>query len=159
MAIDLTAIATAAEYKARNNRSSSDSDALLDVYLLGVTRVVERRIGVAAGMLKPQTNLTFVFDGSGKRRLYLRDERLGQYLLRSITADSLGVDNSQSGAYTDYTLDLADSFVQGVPSNADTFNEPFTAIDLLPISGASLGIWPPFRASIQITGNWGWATT
>lgn len=159
MAADLTAIATAAEYKARNNRSSGGSDALLDTLLFSLTRLVERRIGVAPGMLKPQTDLTFVFDGSGDKRLYLRDERGSQYLLRKITADSLKIDNSLNGLYADYALDFADTWVQGIPTNADQFSEPYTAIDFVPYTSATILVWPPFAASVQITGNWGYATT
>lgn len=161
MAIDLsTPLASAAEYRARNGQVSSDDDTMISTLLLGMTRVVERRIGVAPGMLLPQTSLTFTFNASGGQRLRLRDERGFQYLLRSITADSLKVDTDADGSFDDYLLDTADAWVQLYPANASDFDEPYTAIDLRSgITGATLTSWPDADYSVQIVGNWGASAT
>lgn len=158
MAIDLTAIATPQDFREQVGELSSDEETMTGVLLTTLTRVVERRIGVAPGMLKPQTALTFTFTAYGGTRLYLRDERGSQYFLRSITADSLKIDTDADGAYDDYLLDTADSWVRPLPVNAATFNEPWTAIDLLPLTSATITAWPNAEASVQIVGNWGVAS-
>jgi hypothetical protein len=94
---------------------STDDATAIGAMLLTVTRVVERRIGLAPGMLLPQTALTFTFSATGGKRLYLRDERGFQYLLRAITADSLKVDSDADGAFDDYLFDSADAWVSPVP--------------------------------------------
>lgn len=160
MAIALTAAATAAEYRERNGRVSTSLDTLLGTLLTTVTRVVEKRIGLAPGMLVAQASETFVFDAIGGTTLYLRDRAGMQYLLRTVTADGIGVDGEQDGTYDYYELDFADAWVRGLPENAAAFSEPFTAVELLShMSDADPVKWPDQRASIQIAGAWGWATT
>jgi hypothetical protein len=156
MAIDLvTPIASAAEFRDRNGMLSSNDDSMVETLLLTVTRLIERRIGVAPGMLLPQTSLAFTFSATGGSRLYLRDDRGFQYLLRSITTDKLEIDDDADGSFDDYTLDTADAWVSAFPVNAATFLEPYTAIDLLNITTATITAWPKARNCVQITGNWG----
>ena len=160
MAIDLsTPIASAAEFRDRVGQLSTDDDSTISALLLTATRVVERRIGVAPGMLLPQTSLTFTFSAEGGSRLRLRDERGFQYLLRAITADSLKIDSDLDGSFDDYLLDTADAWVSGFPINAATFNEPWTAIDLVPITSATITAWPDAANCVQIVGDWGVAAS
>lgn len=159
MAIDLTAVATAGEYRDRTGKQSTAADTTIGALLTTMTRVVERRIGVAPGMLKPQTGLTFTFSAQGGSRLHLRDDRGSQYLLRSITADSLKIDASRDGTFDDYLLDTADLWVTPIPVNAAALEQPYTAIDLRPLASATITQWPDAEASVQITGTWGWAAT
>lgn len=159
--LDLSAVVSLAEYKARVGRLTTDTvdDATIEGLLATVTRVVERRIGAATGMLIPQTGATITLDGKGGSRLYLRDESDRQFFVRTITADSLKVDTDGDGTFN-YLLDAADLWVRLGPVNAANAGEPYTWIDLVPtVSTASILAWPNLPASIQITGALGWAST
>jgi hypothetical protein len=153
--IDLSAIATPQELRDQIGELSADDENMASVLLTTMTRVVERRIGVAPGMLKPQTALTFTFPAYGGSRLYLRDERGLQYFLRAITADSLKIDTDGDGSYDDYLLDSADAWVRLYPVNAASFSEPYTAIDLTTATGVTITSWPEREAAVQIVGTWG----
>lgn len=158
MALDLTAYATAAEYRNRNDRSSTNSDALLDAYLLAISRVMDRRLGYAPGMFKPQTSIIYYVTSYGGTRLRLRDERGEQLLLR--TASAIGIDSELDATYDGFTLVLGtDAWVRGYPVNAATNGEPYTALDLLPgVANADPVEWDTGE-EVRITGNWGWAAT
>lgn len=159
MAIDLTTpAATPSEYRGDNQRSSSDFDTPLGVTLLSVTRWAESRIGLAPGMLLPQTALTFTFDARGGTELFLADDA-GQYLCRSITADSLKIDSDNDGAFDDYLFDTADAWVLPLPINAAQLGAGWTSIVLKPVTTAPLTEWPTARACVQIVGDWGCAAT
>lgn len=157
MALDLSAVVTAAEWKDRNGEDSSDEDTLIGTLLTSVTRVVERRCEVAPGMFLPQTALTYTFTATGGNLLYLRDERGWMHPLRSVTADSLLIDSESDATFDGYTLDLSDGWVRGYPVNAATESQPYTAIQLLPgVSGAAPTAWTD-GWEVRITGNWGYA--
>lgn len=161
MALDLSPVVSLAEYKQRVGRlddDTTDDDAIGDL-LTTVTRVVERRTGVAPGMLVPQTAQVFTFDAHGGTRLHLRDETGRQLFLRAITANSLNVDDDGDGDF-EYLLDAADAWVRPGPVNAPTYDEPWTHVDLVPTAaGATITGWPRLTACVQITGDWGWETT
>lgn len=156
MPIVLTAYASAAEYRQRNGRLSTADDASLDAMLLSVSRAVDKRCGVHPGAFNTQGALTFVFDGDGGEYLPLRDGQGLQYFLRTISTDGLTLDTDSDGT-ADYTLDLSDTFVRGLPENATQYSEPYTKLELLPFPTATVAQWPLYRASVSITGTWGWA--
>lgn len=161
MTINLSPVMSVGEYKARAGRLTTDTvdDTVIGELLTSVTRVVEKRLGYAPGMLVPQTALTFVFDGSGESILRLRDERGFMYPLRSITADSLKIDSDFDGSFDDYLFDAADAWVQLAPVNASQYGEPYTWIELRAVTTAPITVFPSGRANIQIVGNWGYAET
>lgn len=168
MAYDPTiAYATPAEYRERNGRVSTNDDEMVRTLLTEVSRVVDRRCGVADGMFYPHDSIenpspdliVFTFDAFGGRTLYLRDAENMQYLLRAVNANLIEIDGGD-GAFDEYALDLADAWLRGIPANASTFNRPFTALEFLPhVTGATVTTWPAQVAAVRITGDWGWAST
>ena len=159
MAYLLTAAATAAEYRASNGRLAADRDTEVGVLLTSVTRIVERRQGVAPGMWNAQADsLSFTFRAIGGTRLYLRDERGLQYFLRGVASNGIDIDSERDGSFDGYQLDLADAWVVGHPRNIDQFGEPFTALDILPnVTNADPTSWAD-GVDVRITStNWGWA--
>lgn len=159
MAIDLTAYASAQEYRDRNGRVSTSDDTMVDALLLAVSRVVERRCWVAPGHFKSQTALAYTFTATGGSVLYLRDERGWQHYLRSVTADKIEVDSEVDGTFDGYVLDLADAWVVGYPTNASTYSEPYTALRIRPgVANADPTSWVE-GVEVRITGDWGYAST
>lgn len=151
----LDAYATLAEYKAEYNLTASTWDTEITAALLGRSRVAEKLLGVAAGYFNTHS-ATYVFDGHGESVLWLRDRSGVGYCLTAITADNCSIDTNLDGT-ADYTLDLADAWLRGLPENAAGLSEPFTALELLPHTTATITKWPDLPASISITGTWGWA--
>ena len=157
MPVDLTAYATAAEYRERTGRVSTSADTLVGTLLTTVSRVVDRRVGVADGMFNDASALAFTFDAFGGSLLRLRDQDGMQYLLRAVTANKIEIDGGD-GAFDEYTLDFADAWVRGYPTNALALSRPFTAIELLShLSTCNPSAWPSQVAAVRITGDWGWA--
>lgn len=152
----LTAYATAAEYRLRTGDQTTGVNATLDAQLLGVSRWVEEALAVMPGYFNPHVG-TYIFDGSGERVLYLRDREGRGYCLTAIDADSLKIDSDLDGAFDDFTLDLADAFVRGLPENAASASKPFTALELLTGRSSTISLWPRFPGNIEITGTFGWA--
>lgn len=160
MAYDLAAAATAAEYRARVGRVSSAEDAVVTAMLTTVTRVVERRAGVAPGMFNAQTDsLSFKFNAHGGTILILRDEQGLKYFLRGVTADGIDIDSEKDGTFDGYQLDFDDAWVRGLPANASQFSQPYSEIELLPhVTNAAPIAWPDHHAAVRITSTtWGWA--
>jgi len=156
MAWDNTAYATAAEYRTRNGRVSSDLDSTLNEMLLSVSRVVDRRVGVAPAQFAPQTTVELTFASTGGRLLRLRDEQGRQHFLRTSTA--IAIDSERDGTFDGYTSIVlgTDAWVKGYPRNALSYGEPYQSLELLPgVASASPGSWPV--CDVKITGNWGWA--
>lgn len=151
----LDAYCTITEYRARTGSEASAANATLTAQITAVARLLERSLQVAPGAFNSATG-TRVFDGSGRSILRLRDDRGMQEFLQSIDADSLKIDSDLDGSYDDYTFDTADAWVRGLPANAAAHSEPFTAIELRPISTATLTVFPKLAGCIQIVGTWGW---
>ena len=158
MALDLTAYATTTEYRDRNGRVSTDSDVLLSAFLLSVSRVIDRRLGVSPGHFKPQTALTYYVTARGGTLLRLRDERGEQLFLRTATA--IGIDSERDATYDGSTMVLGtDAWVRGFPVNSATSSEPFTALSILPgVLNADPTEWGDCY-DVRVTGTWGWAAT
>lgn len=159
MALDLTTVVSVAQYRARVAPAETGSDATLDAHLLAGTRLAERSLGLAPGMLQDQAAETFDFDSTGGQVLFLRDGAGRQLLLRSTT--SIGIDTEQDGTFDGETHDLEDdAWIRGHPDTAAAMSEPYTALELLGhLSGAERSVWPVQRASVRIAGAWGWAST
>lgn len=155
MAIVLTPYASADEYRQRNGRLDRTDDAALTAMLSSVSRAVDKRCSVHPGAFNQHTTLTFTFDGYGGSTLPLRDEQGLQYFLRTISTDGLKLDFTMD-TVADYSLDFADAWVRGLPANASQFNEPYTSIELLPLTTATVEYWPDLRASVTVAGTWGW---
>lgn len=152
----LDAYANAAEYRARVGKVSIAEDATILTLLTSVSRVVEKRLGVMVGAFNTHSGV-YVFDGTGRSLLRLRDRAGRQYFLTAITADSLKIDSDLDGSYDDYTLDLSDAWVRGLPENAAAGSEPYTAIELRPLTSATITTFPNLPGCVQITGTFGWA--
>lgn len=145
------------EYRARN-RVTGERDSLAVAELLTLnSRRLEKMLHVAPGYFNTHA-ATYVFDAYGGSVLDLRDRAGMAYCLTAITADSLALDTDGDGSYDDYTLDLDDAWVRGLPENAASQSEPFMSLELLPLTSATITTWPDAPASVQIAGTWGWAT-
>lgn len=151
----LDAYATTAEYIAITAQKAT-ADSALSGQIAGMSRLLEKSLQVAPGAFNSATG-TRVFDGSGEATLVLRDRYGLAYFLQTIDADSLKVDSDLDGSYDDYTLDLADAWVRGLPENAAAASEPFREIELRALSSATLTTFPKLPGCIQITGTWGWS--
>lgn len=150
--------ATLAQYRAAIGDKATAADATITAELLAMSRQLERALWLAPGYFNASaTGQARIFDGNGRDTLHLRDSAGYGYCLTAIATDGLAIDSDLDGAYDDYTLDLADAWVRGLPENAAAHSEPFTAVQLRPLSGATLTTFPRGRGSVQITGTWGWA--
>jgi len=161
MAWNLDPYATYTEYAQRNGRVGTADQSSIEEMLITVSRVVDRRCRVFDGMFQAQPDHTgpFIFPAHGGTRLYLRDEEGMQYLLRTVTANKIEIDDGD-GTYGAYALDLEDAWVREYPVNASVVGRPYTALDLLPgVTGANPASWPASTTAVRITGTWGWATT
>jgi hypothetical protein len=156
VAISLTAYASDTQYRARVKDAATGTDATLNSQLLLGSRLLERSLNVMPGAFNSQSAETFTFDSFGGRVLPLRDREGRQYFLRTTT--SIGIDTELDGTYDGEVIDLEDDvFVRGIPESALAFGQPFTALELLPFSGATVSVWPDRVASVRIAGAWGWA--
>lgn len=147
--------ATLDEFRAAVGAAESATDTDLEVSLLGNSRLIEAELGVAPGGFNPHS-ATYVFDGDGGDRLWLRDRAGLQYFLQSITADSLKIDIDRDGVH-EYLLDTDDDWVHGMPENADVQGRPWESIELRDLVSASIRTFPSSRGCVEITGIWGWA--
>lgn len=154
----LDSYATITQYRAAIGDKASAADATITAELLVMSRQLERALQVAPGYFNASaTGQVRVFDGSGRAILQLRDKAGLGYCLTAIVADSLKIDSDLDGSYDDYLFDLSDAWVRGLPENAAAHSEPFTAIELRPLSAATLTIFPKLSGCVEITGTWGWA--
>lgn len=153
--------ADAQEYRARVISTDAAVDTLIDEHLTTASRRLEKMMGVCGGYFNSASG-TRTFDGHGGRLLRLQ-EPVGNlsgdldHCLTAVTADSIKIDSDADGSFDDFTLDFDDAWVRGSPANAATFGEPFTAIELLPITSATIAAWPTRAAAVEITGTFGWA--
>lgn len=153
----LDAYATAEEYKAAVN--STESSSVIDAILRGTSRLLDRELSVVPGAFNidgsANTPAVRVFDALDDSVLYLRNrDGLASFLI-SVADDGIGVDSQRDGTFDGYTFDLDDSWVRGL---GETYaaGEPFSRIELLPLSGASLTAWPVGPAMVQVAGIFGW---
>ena len=136
------AYATAAEYRARTNKSDTTDDAELDELLTGVSRWIERYCNRVFNLSASEAR---DFDGSGERWLYVDD-------VVSITV--VAVDEVLDDAYS---KSVTASNVVGRPRNADNIGEPYTALWLSDRSvNTELYSWPQGEGNIRVTGVYGW---
>lgn len=157
MAVDLTALATAAQYRATSGDKATATDATLNAQLAGCTRALERALHVAPGGFLEHEE-TYVFPSIGGARLWLRDSAGMGYFLQSVDAGGIGIDTSGDGGFDDYTWDLDDAWVSGLPENAALQGEPYRSIEILGGRSSSLSSWPAGRAVVRIAGTWGFPT-
>ncbi len=153
----LDAYVSLAEYRARTGSKATAADATLTAQITAVARLMERSLGVAAGAFNSVTSAARVFDGGGRNILHLRDREGHLYFLQTIDADGLAIDDDMDGAYDDYLLDFNDAWVRGLPENAAVNGEPYTSIELRPLSAATMLRFPALPGCVRITGTWGWS--
>lgn len=146
---------TVAEYRAAVGSAATGSDTELAASIAGTSRLIELELGIADGGFNSHS-ATYLFDGSGRNVLRLRDRALRQYYLQSITADCLKIDSDLDGSFDDYTLDTDDAWVRGLPENAAAQGKPWDALELRPLSTATLTVFPKLAGCVQIAGVWGW---
>ena len=154
----LDSYATIAQYRAAIGDKATAADATITAELTVMSRQLERALMLAPGYFNASaTSQARIFDGNGRDTLQLRDTAGYGYCLTAIATDGLAIDSDLDGSYDDYTFDLADAWVRGLPENAAAHSEPFTAIQLRPLSSATLTIFPRLPGCVQITGTWGWS--
>lgn len=146
-------------YSWTGGQQPSNADPRIDAVLEMASRIWDRLHGVAPGMMAPIGSTAFTFDGRGGSILQLRDANGMQFFLRTITSNSCKIDDDADGSFDDYTLDLSDAWLRALPQNASSFSEPYTRLELLNISSATITQWPSAPDSVEITGTWGWAST
>lgn len=146
-------------YRAKTGDLAAATDSQLDADLITAEEMIERELRVARGHFGPIGSTTYTFPATGGAVLHLRDSDGFQYFLRTVTADSCKIDDDADGSFDDYTLDLSDAWLKGLPENAAAFDEPYTRLELLNISSATITQWPVARYSVRITGTWGWEVT
>lgn len=143
--------AYAADFDTSAGELPAPDETRMNALLKMASDLVDLARGVAPGHWGPiDTPTTYTFDACGEALLRLRDEGMIQYLLRSVVADKIEVDENLDGTY-EHTLDLADAWVEGYPRNAGVF----TALRLIPRPGATPTAW---RGRVRVTGAWGHAT-
>ena len=157
MAIVSTALyASVDEYKGR--QTTDDSDANLTSLLIAASRYLDDRLGIVPGGFSDLGTQTYLFKGSGRRRLYLRGDTGRMYPLRSVEADEIRPDYEATGVFTTGTpqWDTADAWVWPWPRNR-TAGHPFYVIELRAVGSAPYTVWPyDYGGSVQIKGTWGW---
>lgn len=150
----LDAYATVEEMKARISMQGAEADGDLLEHLLAASREIERK--TARNFNQSAAAVARFFDGSGRPKLRIDD-------LLSISAEGIAVDTGLDGAFATTFDPATESWVVQEPYNASELGEPFTALRLLPLSGATasvgevLSVWPAGRRNVRITGGWGWA--
>lgn len=156
----LSAYATAAEYRSRVNKTDTADDADILAQITGVSRALEFELNVApgafnAGAASETRYFTPLLSNSSQMRLV--DEAGRQHLVTTIDSNGIGVDLDGDGVY-EYTIDPSgESWVVARPYNAGaTLGEPYNALELLPLLGASFTRWPSLPRSVKVTGTWGW---
>lgn len=143
MAID-DAYATAAEYRARTNKSDATDDATILAQLKSVSRWIEHYTGRIFNQSAGAT--ARYFDGDGGERLFVAD-------LVSIDSSGLKVDEDYDGTY-ELTVLSTNYFLR--PYNAAEIAEPYTSIELAQYSSNSqLSAFPSALRNVKITGTWG----
>ncbi|HYD83781.1 MAG TPA: hypothetical protein VEA63_07000 [Opitutus sp.] len=139
------------EYRTRAGSLAIADDPTLAAQLVAVSRLIEEVLKVAPGAFNSVEGTRY-FDSDGTATLRLRDAQGKQHFLQSVDANAIGVDNSSSGAFTDYALDFDDDWVVGVGG----LGQPYEAITISPITSAAPYYWPRGVRTVSITGVWGW---
>lgn len=154
----LDAYATITEFRAGIGDKATGADATITAELLSMSRQVERALWLAPGYFNASAaNQSRIFDGNGRDTLQLRDSAGFAYCLTTLDADGLKIDSDLDGLYDDYLLDFNDAGVRGLPENAAAHSEPFTAIQLRPVSGSALTTFPRLEGCVKVVGTWGWS--
>ena len=139
----LDAYATAAEYRARSNKTGTADDAEILAQLTAVSRWIESY----CGRIFNQSSASVVryFDGQGYSDLAIDD---------LTTLANVDVDDDDDGTY-EIAVTLTN--VHSLPSNAAERGEPYTSLELVRYpSNSQLSRFPRGRRSVKITGTWGW---
>ncbi len=158
------AYATPAEYRARVGQTSTADDADLAEHMDAAARELEGHLGLPFGAFNASAvNVTRYFDGNGIELLRLRTSDGLLNAITTIDAEGIQVDTTGDGSF-DTTFDPStESWVIPEPYNAAEASEPWHALRLLPLSGATasvgsvLRVFPEGSHNIKIIGTWGWA--
>lgn len=176
----LDSYATVDDYRARIGAAGSGADAVNTAQLLSTSRLLERELGLSPGAFNSVTGVTCHFDGSGQPELTLSDRAGLCYFLQSIDAAGLGIDMDGDGV-ADYTFDLTNPWLRGLPENAAAGSEPYTSLELIPYPtnpirtfgygynngygngygygyGDRNGVARLLVAAVTVKGTWGWAS-
>lgn len=152
----LDAYATAQQFRDARGDVASGYSASLELGLITMSRLLERRLRVAPGGWNDSGSDTRVFDAHGGQILWLRDREGRAYFLQTATY-SVGIDSEGDLTYDGYTIDQDDTFLRGIPDNNSDHSEPFHSLELLPfMTSATVTSWPDRVSSVRITGSWGW---
>ena len=154
------AYATFSEYQARVPRVDDGARERTQGQILAISRWVDRKLGVMPGGFAPIASATYLFDGTGGDKLWLRDGEGAWYPLRSVADDGIRPDFERTGLYDGaYAWDLDDRFLWPIPRNGPAIGRPYRALELRRIGDAPVTIWPYEDGSVQIAGAWGWEQT
>lgn len=154
----LDAYVSADQFRAATGDSATGTDSTLNAQLLGVSRLLERALGLPPGAFNSASDQTLYLDAYGGDLLRFRDERGFQWFVQSVDADGIGIDSENDGTYDGHTLDLGDAWVVGWPANAEAGGEPYRGLRLLTFLGTcNPSSWPSRKRAVRIQCTTGWA--
>lgn len=153
----LDAYATAAEYRARTDKTGTGDDDDILEQLKSTARLLERSLGVAPGSFNSTgTSVVRYFTPVFSAECLFIDEDERQNFLISVDTDGLAIDTGQNGAY-DTTIDPSgEAWIVLIPRNASGLSLPYTGARVLGhVSGASFARFPEVPYALKVTGVWG----
>lgn len=138
------AYATAAEYRARIDKSDNADDADILEALKGVARFIDRQCG--RHFTQSAADQVRYFDGNGRAKLYVDD---------IVTLTAAAVDTGLDGTYAQAVTVASNVLLS--PYNAAEISEPFTAVELAPYgTNNELSAWTRGPKTVKLTATWGW---
>lgn len=148
------------DYAARES-VDDDQQSAVESMLTAMSRSLDRRLGVFPGGFTSRDATSFEFDAHGGDRLWLRDSASLVYPLRALSAGGVRPDYDRTGDYANtlYGWDFDDAFLWPIPRNHAELDEPARGLMLRRLRGAPRVRWPYGDGAVQVTGDWGWATT
>lgn len=151
--------ASPGDYRARADVTDrSIDDELLTEQLTAASRIVDMELRVSPGYFAPYSG-THHFSSKGGQTLMLRDDDGLAYALRTVEAGGIRPDYALTGRYDQEEWDLDDAWIWPLARNAPANGRPYYALQLRRVGNVPITIWPWQDGSVQITGDWGWAST
>lgn len=146
------AYATAAEYRARVDKTDTTDDTIIDGQLKAISHYIDSRCRRRDGFNQSATVVTRIYDGNGKQRLWIPDDiatSVGLIVKCDLNGD---YDYGDSGE----SLTLNTHYWVG-PWNADQSADPqpYEFLELKP-SNPVVTVWPKQIRAVEVNAKFGW---